>query len=174
MKQKSRYYTHCDRITDRERERRGRIYRRPVSPTICGLPLDLAGDGLALFAAAVERFGPAYDGGCFCSLIHGNYRWDDCRDRYRCSFFCRADWYLPIFDHGTFFQRRGEPICAVVGQPYDYDEGKYGAALREFCADSGLVMEVSSGWHYPRWTQALIFTRAPGVEPIRRSRRVAI
>ena len=139
MKRKSRYYDNAER----------------------GLPAEEAAAARALFEAACERFGDAYEGGCFCTLLRGHYRTEDGEGQpYRCKLHGNDQLRTSPFDHATFFQRKGELVNAVVGQPYDCNDNDL-RILKAFCNTHGLEMDVGQGWHYPGYTKALIFMRGP-------------
>lgn len=140
---KSRYYECLDR-----------------RPRWRGLPDLQFAQANELFLIAIERFGDAWEGGCFCTLLRGSLRWDDRMysgngDKHRGGGLCSPQY---LFDHSTFFQRKHEPVNAVVGQPYDYT-AEQDFEVRKFCQDHRLHLQVENGWHFPGQTKALIFTR---------------
>lgn len=115
MKTRSRYYNWFQPLSPEDHQWRMRYCSRELPPTQRGLSEELNARGIALFQAAVERFGTAYEGACFCMLMRGWRCWLDAWDPYTCGFYGTGNWYLLTFDHGTFFQRCGEPINGVVG-----------------------------------------------------------
>lgn len=126
-----------------------------------GLSTALNIEGARLFQDAITRFGPAWEGGCLCTLIRGRLRWEDGifssdGNKHLGGQLCHP---MGFFDHATFFQRPRAPVAAVVGQPYDYRDDKDGPILRDFCVHHNLRMEIGRSWHYPGHATALIFTR---------------
>jgi len=125
-------------------------------------PASVRADAAQRFREACDRFGTAYDVGCFCKLIGPPPR-GHC-DLYGCRLHRETS--LSIFDHGVRFRRDGQ-VTAVIGQPYGYDEARHRGLLENFCTRFGLKLEVGVGWHAPGGTAALTFTRDEAVPLVR-------
>jgi hypothetical protein len=166
---KSRYYELATPVQGPEREFTLRYWNRPYLESMTlvrGLGFireEHRLTSLQRFTAAVAEFGTAFDGGSLTYLTSSirtradNAVFVDSSQ----SWFPRGVQHYYLADHSTFFRRPGEPVTAIVWQPYDYDDDNDGEPLREFCGANHLTFEVSEekSWHFPGASTALIFTR---------------